>query len=285
VAEQSSQRVDYALTFPDGKEYSIQPDPLTMGREADCDLVITDPLVSRRHAEIQLRDGTPYITDLGSVNGTWVNGQQIGAERALQGGDVIEVGDTKLGVRARTRPISISVRAATPEDTEKIDVSQASGPAPAVEAGPDAGQKEGAVAAESAPSPPARPPSAIAESPGPPPLVPPPSDADARLVVQASQPVATPGGLSARIALRGVLDIETADVFRDTVKRLLEAQVVHFAIGLDELEYVDSSGLGALVALHREVKPRSGQVELHHPQPAVRSVIELTRLDRVFKVV
>jgi anti-anti-sigma factor len=279
VAEQASQPADYALTFPDGKEYSIPPGRLTMGREADCDLVITDPLVSRRHAEIQVRDGTPYITDLGSVNGTWVNGKQLSAERPLQGGDVIEVGDTKLSVRARTRPVSIVIRAVTTDDTDKIDVGQASGPMRAAEAG-----KSGrAVEAGSAPSPAARPQNAVGQGAPAPAPVPIPVGAG-RLDIQASEPVAVPGGLSARIVLRGVLDIETADQFRDVVGRLLQAQVVYFTIALDNLEYVDSSGLGALVALHREVKPRSGQVELHHPQPAVRSVIELTRLDRVFKI-
>jgi anti-anti-sigma factor len=254
-----------------------------MGREADCDLVITDPLVSRRHAEIQVRDGTPYITDLGSVNGTWVNGKQISAERPLQGGDVIEVGDTKLSVRARTRPVSIVIRAVTTDDTDKIDVGQASVPMRAAEAG----KSVSAAEAGSAPSPAARPQNAVGQgAPAPAPVpapVPIPVGAG-RLDIQTSEPVAVPGGLSARIVLRGVLDIETADQFRDVVGRLLQAQVVYFTIALDNLEYVDSSGLGALVALHREVKPRSGQVELHHPQPAVRSVIELTRLDRVFKI-
>src|SRR5204862_3661157 len=105
-----------------------------------------------------------------------------------------------------------------------------------------------------------------------------------RLTIQASEPAPGPAGSSVEIALSGVLDIETADQFRETVSPLIESGVANFSLVLNGVSYLDSSGLGALVALQREVKARTGMVELRGLQPAVRGVIELTRLDRVLAI-
>jgi len=52
--------------------------------------------VSGRHARVFRRDGSPYLEDLGSTNGTYVNGQPLAAERLLRPGDVVAVGSTEL---------------------------------------------------------------------------------------------------------------------------------------------------------------------------------------------
>ncbi|MGZ4430083.1 MAG: FhaA domain-containing protein [Gaiellales bacterium] len=66
-----------------------------LGRSSECDVVVDDPNVSRRHAEIR-RIGDGYsLVDLSSTNGTEVNGQRI-QETALMSGDVIGVGTTKI---------------------------------------------------------------------------------------------------------------------------------------------------------------------------------------------
>ncbi len=66
-----------------------------LGRSSECDVVVDDPHVSRRHAEIR-RIGDGYsLVDLSSTNGTEVNGQRI-QETALMSGDVIGVGTTKI---------------------------------------------------------------------------------------------------------------------------------------------------------------------------------------------
>ena len=67
-----------------------------VGRAADCDLVLTDPLVSRHHFEVEGRNGAFYIRDPGSTNGTYLNGEKVSGERELQVGDRIEVGDCLL---------------------------------------------------------------------------------------------------------------------------------------------------------------------------------------------
>jgi len=76
-----------------------------IGRGDDCDLVLDDPTVSRRHAVISMRLGNPpVIEDLGSENGTYVNGRQIRSpvgftlepehpRAELRGGEWIQIGD------------------------------------------------------------------------------------------------------------------------------------------------------------------------------------------------
>ena len=68
---------------------------LTIGRSADNDLVLSDSRVSRHHARISGRRGTLVYSDLGSTNGSRVNGVDVG-ELVLGAGDRIELGDTVI---------------------------------------------------------------------------------------------------------------------------------------------------------------------------------------------
>jgi hypothetical protein len=68
---------------------------LTIGRSADNDLVLADSRVSRHHARISGRRGTLVYADLGSTNGSRVNGVEVG-ELVLGAGDRIELGDTLI---------------------------------------------------------------------------------------------------------------------------------------------------------------------------------------------
>lgn len=78
-------------------EIELSGGPLTIGRAPDNRLVIHDSRVSRHHARLQARRGTLVFTDLGSTNGSRVNGARV-AEVVLGEGDRIEVGDTVLVV-------------------------------------------------------------------------------------------------------------------------------------------------------------------------------------------
>ncbi len=83
----------------DGTERTIEVDgsPLDLGRAGDNRLVLADPRVSRRHGRLQARRGTLVYTDLGSTNGSRVNGIRVD-EIALGMGDRVQVGDTVLVV-------------------------------------------------------------------------------------------------------------------------------------------------------------------------------------------
>ena len=81
----------------DGSERTVEVDgtPLTLGRAPDNGLVVPDARVSRHHARLQARRGTLVFTDLGSTNGSRVNGVRVD-ECALGTGDRVLVGDTVL---------------------------------------------------------------------------------------------------------------------------------------------------------------------------------------------
>ena len=89
---------------PDGTEREIDVDgaALTIGRASDNQLVLNDARVSRHHARLQARGGTLVFTDIGSTNGSRVNGVRVG-EIVLGEGDRIEIGDTVLIVESVAR--------------------------------------------------------------------------------------------------------------------------------------------------------------------------------------
>jgi pSer/pThr/pTyr-binding forkhead associated (FHA) protein len=76
----------------------------TIGRADTADLQLTDDCISRRHARIAVlpADQAPFVTlsDLNSANGTFVNHDRILSEQRLQVGDLIELGNTRMQVRA-----------------------------------------------------------------------------------------------------------------------------------------------------------------------------------------
>ncbi len=94
------------LIAQDGTEYPLSSPVTTIGRE-DCDILLPqDERVSRRHAKIERQGNGLVLTDLGSTNGTFVNGARVRASYTLQPGDLIQLGSSSLTVRAegRSRP-------------------------------------------------------------------------------------------------------------------------------------------------------------------------------------
>ncbi|CUU54049.1 ABC-type multidrug transport system, ATPase component [Parafrankia irregularis] len=75
---------------------------VVIGRAPECDVVLGDPLVSRRHAELR-RSGTEWkIVDLGSWNGTFVNGRRIEQQAPLAAGDIVGIGHALLHLQNGT---------------------------------------------------------------------------------------------------------------------------------------------------------------------------------------
>src|SRR6266851_4028328 len=90
----------YALRFISGKyqggEYPLQDArDLVIGRSSDLDMVLIEDMVSRKHAKITLQDGAITIADLGSTNGTFVNGEKV-KKAQLKEGDRVLIGTSIL---------------------------------------------------------------------------------------------------------------------------------------------------------------------------------------------
>ena len=83
------------LVMADGRRFTVGSTPLVIGRLPECAVVLGDPNVSRRHAEVRRAGDAVVVTDLGSTNGTKVNGARV-TERVLEDGDDITVGTTTL---------------------------------------------------------------------------------------------------------------------------------------------------------------------------------------------
>jgi pSer/pThr/pTyr-binding forkhead associated (FHA) protein len=83
--------------LPHGEEFALDAAPVSIGRASNNDLSIDgDEYASARHARFEPRRDGVYIEDVGSTNGTFVNGIRVTRERRLTRGDVVRVGETDL---------------------------------------------------------------------------------------------------------------------------------------------------------------------------------------------
>jgi hypothetical protein len=88
------------LVLPSGERVALSDRIVTIGRLPDCTIALPDANVSRRHTEVHHRGGAFVIVDLGSTNGTKINGTRIDGERTLTDGDIVSVGSTHLRFEA-----------------------------------------------------------------------------------------------------------------------------------------------------------------------------------------
>ena len=92
LEERAQAHQQTALLLVDGKRMVVGPAGVTLGRSRQCDVVLDDPNVSRKHAEIRPRGGSWVLTDLGSTNGSSLNGRRIDGPEVVRPGDEIELG-------------------------------------------------------------------------------------------------------------------------------------------------------------------------------------------------
>ena len=88
------------VVMPSGDRVALSDGRNVIGRLADCQVLITDGNVSRRHAQIHRSGSSFVINDLGSTNGTYVNGERLIADHRLAVGDIITVGSISLRFEA-----------------------------------------------------------------------------------------------------------------------------------------------------------------------------------------
>jgi len=85
-----------------GRHFSLEPQATLLGRQADSNICLGSQAVSRHHARIVSEDGGYFIEDLGSSNGTLVNGKQINQRVALTEKDTVQIGPYVFGLRLAT---------------------------------------------------------------------------------------------------------------------------------------------------------------------------------------
>ena len=96
VEQARARRPARALLSVGGRRLPVPPEGGVIGRSRDCDIVLDDTGVSRRHAELRPSADGWTVTDLGSTNGVRVNGRDVRGAHPLRAGDRIELGSTEI---------------------------------------------------------------------------------------------------------------------------------------------------------------------------------------------
>ena len=87
-----------------GERIPLGEEPIVIGREAPADLLLPDPLVSRRHCRVSLMGDEAFVFDLGSTNGTYIDGKLVMGSTPLPKGAHLEIGDHILQCAAFGSP-------------------------------------------------------------------------------------------------------------------------------------------------------------------------------------
>jgi pSer/pThr/pTyr-binding forkhead associated (FHA) protein len=118
-----------------GKTFPLEREEVFMGRDLANDITISDPEVSRRHARFIMQDDNVMLEDLGSTNGTFLNGERISTPQQLRPGDVITLGENIVMVIEKSHydpdATVVSATAAQPEEAQPQPSKQRSYQPPA----------------------------------------------------------------------------------------------------------------------------------------------------------
>jgi hypothetical protein len=76
-----------------GATFTLEGDQINIGRESSNEITINDAEISRRHSRLTFQGGKYVLEDLGSTNGTFVNGQRLAGPRVLKAGEVVSFGE------------------------------------------------------------------------------------------------------------------------------------------------------------------------------------------------
>jgi len=112
-----------------GMSFPLAGNQVVIGREEGLDIVLQDPEASRRHVRISWHGGSFVVEDMGSTNGTFVNGVQITAPQILNPGDSIGIGQTVLVFQMAGAQVGPSPYQAQPQQAASYQAPPAAMPA------------------------------------------------------------------------------------------------------------------------------------------------------------
>jgi pSer/pThr/pTyr-binding forkhead associated (FHA) protein len=112
-----------------GEIFPLDQEETIVGRDLANDIAISDPEVSRRHARFVMKEGIVFVEDLGSTNGTFLNGTRLASPQPLRQGDTITFGD-KIVMTFEEVGLEMEPRVEVTEDTPARQPLYEKAPAP-----------------------------------------------------------------------------------------------------------------------------------------------------------
>jgi predicted component of type VI protein secretion system len=119
-----------------GKEFPLEAPEISIGRDSTNTVAISDAEVSRRHARMELRGSSYVIQDLGSTNGTFVNGTRVSGVQVLNRGDMVSFGEGIVLAYESTMDMNATVLSSKSPQTAAQQPAHAPTPAPVFKPAP-----------------------------------------------------------------------------------------------------------------------------------------------------
>ena len=86
------------------------------------------------------------------------------------------------------------------------------------------------------------------------------------------------------VNLSGELDVSTSDKLKEYLHKLADQEMLDMKINLENLEYIDSTGLGVMIGVLKKLKVGNKEIYIINPRSNVRKIFNITGLDKIFKV-
>ena len=86
------------------------------------------------------------------------------------------------------------------------------------------------------------------------------------------------------VSLAGELDVSTADELKKSLHKLVDEKDIDMKLNLENLDYIDSTGLGVMIGILKRLKIENKEVYIEKPKNNVRKIFNITGLDKVFKM-
>ncbi|MCI5629978.1 MAG: STAS domain-containing protein [Clostridiales bacterium] len=86
------------------------------------------------------------------------------------------------------------------------------------------------------------------------------------------------------VSLGGELDVSTADELKKELHKLVDEKNIDMRLNLENLDYIDSTGLGVIIGILKRLKIESKEVYIEKPKNNVRKIFSITGLDKIFKL-